>query len=685
MKYKNFELDPFQEESINSFLSNHSVVVSAATGTGKTLIADYIIDTDIKKGLRVVYTAPIKALSNQKFKQFRHEYGEDKVGMMTGDVVINPTAQILIMTTEIYRNMLMTKDPSIADVSYVVFDEIHFISDVERGTVWEESIIFSPDNVRFLCLSATVPNAREFADWIQKIKHHTVDVVEYGTRAVPLGHYVYDYELGVTSIDKFKEVQDLHKIPSYDKAMGRRRGKRQKFGKKEKSGATHLELVRDLESRGGFPAIFFVFSRMATEIKAKETARKKSFLTGAKSAEVATYVREEIQKSPNADQIFDLKTTKLMQLCLRKGIAFHHAGVLPKLKDIVEHLFEQGLIKVLYATETFAVGINMPAKTVCFNSLDKFDGRGFRYLKTGEYFQMAGRAGRRGIDKEGTAIALVDRRFTNIRKVRAITTSTSEAIVSQFKMSVNSVLNIIRNHNDEAINVILESNFGCFQAQSKKAIALTKASFNKKKRLLERMNYIQQSDQEGRTHGLTWKGQFATHVYTQEMLVTEIFFNDLWKELDNFELTLLVASIMYEGKKNDSFRIDIDSADIRNVITALRKNSFAFRAVNRDNIKKLAFVVWKWVGGCEFSEMMEYSNLLEGDLIRLFRQSIDLMRQLKGAARTANKDELNDRLDSCIDSIKREFVDYEVSEAKELVEDDEEVPESDEKENLNSA
>ncbi|HII71349.1 TPA: DEAD/DEAH box helicase, partial [Candidatus Woesearchaeota archaeon] len=682
MQYKQFTLDPFQEEAINSFLNNHSVVVSAATGTGKTLIADYIIDTDIKEGKRIIYTAPIKALSNQKFKQFRHEYGDDKVGMMTGDIVINPTAQVLIMTTEIYRNMLMTNDPSISDVSYVVFDEIHFLSDVERGTVWEESIIFSPDNVRFLCLSATIPNAREFADWIQTIKHHTVDVVEFSKRAVPLAHYVFDTDLGITDLEEVRKKAELDRMPEYDQVMGLRRGKKGRkgyhggayqggqgsgghgafMGKKarkamgEGRAPTHLDLVNELQATGGLPTMFFVFSRMATEIKAKETARNKNFLTAAESAEVVNYMQGEIRKSPNADQIFDLKTTKLLQSTIRKGVAFHHAGVLPKLKDIIEHLFEQGMIKVLYATETFAVGINMPAKTVCFNSLDKFDGRGFRYLTSQEYFQIAGRAGRRGIDKEGKAIALIDRKFANFKKIRNITTGKSEPIVSQFKMSVNSVLNIIGNHDDSQIDTILTANFGCFQAGSSKAIALTKASYQKKRKILEMMEYLQKSKHEGRSFALTWKGQFATHVYTQEMLVTEIFFNDLWKDLDNYELTLIVAAIVYEEKKNDSFRVDIDTANIRRVLKALKRDSYAFRTINKAAIKRLAFIVWKWASGCEFQEMMQYTNLLEGDLIRLFRQCIDLMKQVKSAARAADKDELVTRMDSCIDSIKREFV-----------------------------
>ncbi len=644
--------------------------MSAATGTGKTLIADYIIDTDIKEGKRVIYTAPIKALSNQKYKQFRDEYGEDKVGMMTGDIVINPTAQVLIMTTEIYRNMLMTKDPSIADVSYVIFDEIHFISDIERGTVWEESIIFSPKQVRFLCLSATIPNAREFADWIEHIQDHKVDVVEFGTRAVPLTHYVYDAELGITTIEKFRKEQKLDLYPDYKHVVGRQR-KRKVFRR-----PNHMRLVKDLKDRSLLPCMFFIFSRMATEQKAHELSKSMRFVNNTDQAKIITYANHEIRKSPNGEQILKLKTTRLMLRVLKKGIAFHHAGVLPKLKDIVEHLFEQGLIKVLYATETFAVGINMPEKTVCFHSLDKFDGRGFRYLNSQEYFQIAGRAGRRGIDTTGTAIAMVERKFANGRRIANITTGGSEPIISQFKMSVNSVLNIIRNHTDKDIQVILESNLGCFQAGSNKAIAITKASYKKKRKLLEMLNYVKKSESADKEYELTWKGQFATHIYTQEMLVTEVFFNDLWKNLDNFELTLLVVAIMYEGKKNDQFKVDLGSVNIKQVLKVLGDNSFAKKTVNRVALKKLALIVWKWVGGCEFTELMNYTNLLEGDLIRVFRQAIDLMRQIRGAARTSDKMDLVERIDSCIDSIKRSFVDYEHAEGESMEQDEEDSEEN---------
>ena len=237
MHYKGFELDKFQEDAINAIEHNKSVVVSAPTGSGKTLIADYIIDRDFRKGIRVVYTAPIKALSNQKYKEFSRSYGEENVGILTGDVQKNPDALILVMTTEIYRNMVMSNDPFISDISYVIFDEIHYINDIERGYVWEESIIFSKPKTRVLCLSATIPNAQEFASWIEAIKEHEVIVVRHDERPVPLHVNFYDAELGITTLKNLKENMD---IPDYDKVMGRRIRHKPRI-------PSHIELIKEIK------------------------------------------------------------------------------------------------------------------------------------------------------------------------------------------------------------------------------------------------------------------------------------------------------------------------------------------------------------------------------------------------------------------------------------------------------
>ena len=379
MKFKNFVLDPFQVDAVKSIDKGNSVVVSAATGTGKTLIADYIIDKYLKKKRRIIYTAPIKALSGQKYRDFKKDYGEENIGIMTGDVVINPDAPVLIMTTEIYRNMLLTKDEIINYVSYVVFDEIHYINDIERGTIWEESVIFSPDHIRFLCLSATIPNAKQFAKWIQTIKKHTVDVVKYDKRAVPLEHYVYDMYLGVTKVD---EVIKDKKNTTFHKSF-RRKKKDKNVPKPD-----HNNLITLIEDK--LPCIFFDFSRKDCEKRAVDLARKRDFLSNKDRKHVI-----ELSNKLISAEYRSLQSIQKLKQALSRGIAFHHAGLLPKAKELVELLFSEGIIKVLYATETFAVGINMPAKTVCFASLRKFDGITFRDLNSKEYFQIAGRAGRR--------------------------------------------------------------------------------------------------------------------------------------------------------------------------------------------------------------------------------------------------------------------------------------------------
>src|SRR3989344_4462391 len=249
MKFHKFILDKFQEEAITAIENNESVVVSAPTGSGKTLIADYVIHKHKDDDKRIIYTAPIKALSNQKYKDFSTEYGTDKIGLMTGDIVINPHAKVLIMTTEIYRNMVVSSDTDIKNIAYVIFDEIHYINDIERGYVWEESIIYSSEKVRFLCLSATIPNAQEFSDWIKAIKKHQVRTIVATHRHVPLKHLFYDYQLGITTLDS---IRDAAKIPHYQQVF-RKKGKRQHLSIPEPN---HLELIRELGSEK-LPCLFF--------------------------------------------------------------------------------------------------------------------------------------------------------------------------------------------------------------------------------------------------------------------------------------------------------------------------------------------------------------------------------------------------------------------------------------------
>src|SRR5690554_5364347 len=273
VRFHGYILDDFQKEAIDHLMKGSSVLVSAPTGVGKTLIADYLIEEAVKEQRRVVYTAPIKALSNQKFKEFKEWHGAERVGIITGDVVIQPEAEIIIMTTEIFRNILHQEKERLAEFSHVVFDEIHYLSDQERGTVWEESIIFMPDNLRLLGLSATIPNAGELAAWIEEIKEHPVKVVNKKDRVVPLDHYVYHQLTGPTSFNNLKKAWKKRKERETESGFpeggaGRR-----------KNGPSHKDLVKTIYRRNGLPALYFIFSRQQCELKAQELSEEFDFLT----------------------------------------------------------------------------------------------------------------------------------------------------------------------------------------------------------------------------------------------------------------------------------------------------------------------------------------------------------------------------------------------------------------------
>lgn len=623
IKFKDFVLDRFQIEAIESIEKNNSVVVSAATGTGKTLIADYVIDKYLKRDKKIVYTAPIKALSNQKYNDFKRAYGADSVGILTGDVTINHEAPLLIMTTEIYRNMLLSNDPFVDDVAYVVFDEIHFLGDIERGTVWEESIIFSKAHVRFLCLSATIPNARQFANWINHVKKHDVDVVTEKKRAVPLKHEFYDTEHGFASLKQIGEWKDLDRYPKYYKSMkDKRRAREERMTIKKRS---HIDLLRDIQSKGMLPCIYFCFSRALTEQKSDSLKRFKNYLSSSEGADAGKIIREHLS---NADSsIRDLKTTKLLRECLSRGIGFHHAGLLSALKELVEDLFSKGLVKVLFATETFAVGINMPAKAVIFDSLEKFDGISFRYLNSKEYFQLAGRAGRRGIDKEGLAVSVIERRVADIPKIKIITSDDKEPLKSQFKVSFNTVLNLLRSHTPEEQALLLKKSFYSYQQVGKTGASRIVASFEKKKGRLLSKGFIYKSDG---SFELSEKGLFASRIYNDELAITNMFCSSKTSELGEREIMLLAGAISFEERRNTKFKSKHKKVTDR-VFDLFRDDRDVFLYLKKKPVQKLEQFLMNWLDGADFVDVMELTNILEGDIVRLIRQIIDLLQQIQHA------------------------------------------------------
>lgn len=637
MQFKEFTLDQFQEDAVNAIERHESVVVSAATGTGKTLIADYAIDKFIKQHKRIIYTAPIKALSNQKFKDFKHDYGESQVGIMTGDLVINPAAPILVMTTEIYRNMLLARDPLVMDVTYIVFDEIHYMNDPERGTVWEESLIFSPEHIRFICLSATIPNAEEFAAWVQNIKGHRVSVIRYDKRAVPLEHFVYDVEAGLTTA---KKLRDLMKIPTYDHARGRRKGR----GEREFVKGPAVEDVI-LEMKEKLPAIVFAFSRKGCEEEAWNLVKRHDFTVPDDQERITSIYRKHFIPEVNK-----MRTTATLRRCLSRGVGFHHAGLLPQHKEAVEELFAAGLLQVLFATETFSVGINMPAKTVVFNGLRKFDGQSFRMINSKEYFQLAGRAGRRGIDTVGYVVVMIDRRDNNLDELITVSAADTVPIRSQFQLSFNTVLNLIANHSPKEVEVVLKSNFDYYvKRRSSTRQVRIMASFNNKKRLLQKMGYVTKDDE------LTDKGMFAKLIYFEELLVSELFTTKLYSRLTDTELLQVIAGIIYEPRSTDYFSFKGIQRRYDALLQKLSKvnNFYVGKKLNKLSLKRMMALVGMWSEGGSFEDLLRLTKLAEGDIIRLFRRIIDMIGQIQ---RATDDDDLHTKLYNCQDRIDRDLV-----------------------------
>jgi superfamily II RNA helicase len=448
-----FPLDDFQLRAISAILDGKSVIVSAPTGSGKTLVAEFAIHAALHRGRRIAYTTPLKALSNQKYADFGRQWGAENVGILTGDVKVNPRAPVVVMTTEILRNMFYSG--GLPGLDTVVLDECHYMGDEGRGTVWEEIIVNCPKDVALVALSATVRNVNEIADWIGLV-HRPIVAVTHPHRPVPLQYLVADLS---------------GEIHTYDAV---RHGKVRLLGEERDSGGYNdrgrwytrrvvdpTVMLDELESRGWLPAIYFIFSRAGCE-RAMETvlAEGKPLLSREQRRQVDEAIHEQIGENPT---IAESPLNQTIFQALGMGVGLHHAGILPTVKRFTELLFERGLCKVVFATETMSLGIHMPAKSVVLQSLTKRTDRGFRSLTHNELTQMAGRAGRRGIDPEGKCVMALDVRdgFDDMKRV---VDGPPEPVVSQFKLGYGSVALLLSTGSDLAtIRRIVESSFGQYQ------------------------------------------------------------------------------------------------------------------------------------------------------------------------------------------------------------------------------
>ena len=447
-----FPLDDFQVDAILAILEGSSVIVSAPTGAGKTLVAEFAIHDALMAKRRVAYTTPLKALSNQKYADFCRQFGVAEVGILTGDVKVNARAPVLVMTTEILRNMFYTG--TLEGLRHVVLDECHYMGDEGRGTVWEEIIVNAPKDVTLVALSATVANVREIADWIGLV-HRPIRAVIHPHRPVPLRYHMADLAAEIHSLDAVR----AGRATLVGATGGGDEGRGRFYARRVASVSAMLE---ELDGRSWLPAIYFIFSRAGCERAMDEVLEEgRTLLDRARSREVEQAIADAIEESPT------LAASALNQTifqALRTGVGIHHAGILPSLKRLTEVLFERGLVRVVFATETMSLGIHMPARSVVLQGLTKRTDRGFRALTTNELTQMAGRAGRRGIDPEGQCVIALDAR-DSMTEALAVVDGAPEPITSQFRLGFGSVALLVETVRDEpAIRRVVESSFGQYQS-----------------------------------------------------------------------------------------------------------------------------------------------------------------------------------------------------------------------------
>ena len=485
-----FKLDKFQEKSILCLENKQSVLVSAHTSAGKTVVAQYAIAMSLRDHQRVIYTSPIKALSNQKYRELSEEFKD--VGLMTGDVTINTNASCIVMTTEILRNMLYKGSEMVKEIAWVIFDEVHYMRDKIRGVVWEETMILLSNKINYVFLSATIPNAREFAMWISLLKNQPCNIIYTEFRPVPLQHYVYptgsdDILLVVDEKGNFRDdnfnralsqisstsnisIEDTYRLGNKNLLNlldSKSQNSQEKQAKNEEEDIKRIiELITSNELD---PGIIFCFSKEKCEVLAKNLAKTELNLTNddEKKAIEKIYLCAILTLSEEDQKIHQIKN---MLSILKLGIGVHHGGMLPIIRESVELIFQSGLIKILFSTETFSMGLNMPAKTVVFTEIEKFDGNKNRYLTGGEYIQMSGRAGRRGLDDKGITMVILKRKI-DPENCREIMRGKSDPLNSSFTLSYNQILNLSRIEGVKC-EFILQRSFR--QYQNVRAIPLLK-------------------------------------------------------------------------------------------------------------------------------------------------------------------------------------------------------------------
>src|SRR5713226_1523275 len=724
-----FPLDAFQLEAIAHLAEGQSVMVAAPTGTGKTLVAEYAIWLAQQRHQRVIYTTPLKALSNQKYRDLRNIYGTDAVGLVTGDIVEHSRASVVIMTTEVYRNMLLedggdrfiggeyTTPSALADVGFVIFDELHYLSDVSRGPVWEEAIICSPPHVQLVGLSATVSNAEELANWISRV-HQPISLVLHEERAVPLDHYYFidnklhlvqdangnrverfprtggearfaymtgrgrTYSFGDDENDEFwqgqnKKRKDIRRRPASEETPTSDRGNEERSSNRpvERAAPSPGEVLRALRDADLLPCLYFLPGRRVVEDAAMSV-----MLHLLTTQEERTLINEEVrawlEQLPAEDR--NLQQVHALTELLPRGLAFHHAGLLPGLKVLVETLFARGHLRAVFATDTLSLGINMPARAVVVGSLSKFDGIEMRLLTPNEYRQLTGRAGRRGIDIHGAAVIPYspwERFEESFQRITAELLS----VTSSFIIRYNSVLNLWRPGDVKHLRRICASSLREYQRYQfweqqerlrlekleqrykankkkgkKKGVAsdgAIQAMEKRRKRIgsyplsragaaeldgtifaLRALGYIDESDE------LTLRGRLLRSIFHPAgIMIVELLLGAL-DELTPAELAEVCSWFTFDNDRRLNNR-----SVLNNHLLQVRRELWRI-AQHVHNIEQQANIGFSpaivpdfhgialaWSRGMSLSGLLRRIDLAEGDLLMLLNQTIDLLQQVQSA------------------------------------------------------
>ena len=739
-----FALDSFQRQACERLERGSSVLVAAPTGSGKTTVAEFAVYLARReRDARIFYTAPIKALSNQKFRELCAEYGEDEVGLLTGDVNLRGDAPIVVMTTEVLRNMIYAESSALEDLAFVVLDEVHYLGDRWRGAVWEEIILHLPAEVRLVSLSATVSNAEEFGDWMHAVRGET-DVILSEHRPVPL----YQHVLGAKAllplyIDGAGELAERGRLnpelrylrgrssqerepdrgqdrgrgrdQSRDRDRGRGRGsdhpgyERYRSDRDRSRGRAPVrrakrisrsDIARALDETGLLPGIVFVFSRNGCDQAVRQCLFEGIRLTTREEREE---IRGVIQQAIAGLDDDDLRVLGVSEWIagLERGIAAHHAGLLPQFKAVVEQLFQRRLVKLVFATETLALGINMPARSVTIERLDKFNGEQRVPLTSGEYTQLTGRAGRRGIDHEGHAVVVWNDDI-DLESLAHLASARSFPVRSSFRPTPNMAVNLLQRMSLGRARDTLELSFAQFQADravvdqahelraEQKSLAGYDAAARKakgvdRKRWEDRARKLRRQIERGRRRveartgtiartfdrvvemlleleyldegaarevEVTPYGRLLCRIYgDRDLLVAECLRRDAWRGVDASALAALCCALSYEPRREDEpegrwpagpFRQAFErTLDIWAEIDDLGQRH-RLPAAERPHTG-LASAMQGWASGWTLARTLEHSGVGAGDFVRWSKQTIDLLDQLAQAAEHAPVEAAEDR------------------------------------------